>query len=219
MKKRPKDSGIYLITNIFNGKIYVGSSSSSVTERLRNHKNELKNNKHHNIVLQRAYNKYGEKNFIFEILELYPSNLCVGMEQYWMNLLDSFNRERGYNLKSVAGSSFGYKYTEEQRNNISLGIAKAGGRKNFKNPNYGKITSSSTKEAMIDTFIKTGVVKPIYLLSREGLVLKEFKTRRQLADHIKCDVSLIGLAVRNKIKTCKGYKVCYVENYKSQDND
>jgi group I intron endonuclease len=65
--------------------------------------------------LQRAVNKYGIENFTFEILEEYPKEFVVSMEQWWINMLDVCNRERGYNKKPVAGSSLGYKFTEEQK--------------------------------------------------------------------------------------------------------
>lgn len=89
-------SGIYKITNTVNGKIYVGSSKV-LEERWSRHVRELKQNIHHNIHLQRAWNKYGEENFSFDVLEVVESDLLV-KEQYWIDKLNP-----AYNIGSVGG--------------------------------------------------------------------------------------------------------------------
>ena len=91
-------SCIYTITNKVNGKIYVGKTNNFLY-RVSKHKYTLKNNIHINEHLQKAWNKYGEENFLFEILEEYPIKNLVSMEHYWCNLLDVFNYTRGYNIK------------------------------------------------------------------------------------------------------------------------
>lgn len=56
--------GIYKI--IINNKLYIGSSLD-IKNRIKQHKSDLKNNRHANPKLQNAYNKYHE--FKYEILE------------------------------------------------------------------------------------------------------------------------------------------------------
>lgn len=58
--------GVYKITNVVNGKYYVGSSFE-IEKRFWRHINELEKGVHHCIHLQRAWNKYGVDAFIFEI--------------------------------------------------------------------------------------------------------------------------------------------------------
>ena len=60
--------GIYRIKNLKNKKCYYGSSKN-IEKRWRTHSNNLKNGKHHNIHLQRSWDKYGEDNFVFELVE------------------------------------------------------------------------------------------------------------------------------------------------------
>ena len=60
--------GIYSITNTLNNKRYIGYSID-IQRRWATHKRDLKNNKHENDHLQKAYNKYGEDAFKFEIIE------------------------------------------------------------------------------------------------------------------------------------------------------
>ena len=59
--------GIYSITNIINNKKYIGQSVD-IKSRLRNHKWELRHNRHFNDHLQKSFNKYGEICFIFDIV-------------------------------------------------------------------------------------------------------------------------------------------------------
>ena len=59
---------IYKITNKENNKIYIGSSFN-IEKRKNAHFNALRNGKHHSIHLQRAYNNYGEKAFVFTVVK------------------------------------------------------------------------------------------------------------------------------------------------------
>jgi len=100
-------SGIYKIVCVVTGRFYVGSAVKLGQRRYR-HFNELRRNAHHNITLQRAFNKYGEESFTFEIIELVsPEDLLI-REQLWLDLLDPFG-DRGFNIASEAGSSLGLR--------------------------------------------------------------------------------------------------------------
>jgi group I intron endonuclease len=63
------------------------------------HKYTLRNNIHINEHLQRAFNKYGEEAFDFEILEECKEEYLYSQEHYWCNMLDVFNYNKGYNMK------------------------------------------------------------------------------------------------------------------------
>ena len=68
MPYKEKIHSIYKITNIINNKIYIGSAIDTYN-RFSKHKSQLNKNKHHNSYLQNSWNKYGEQNFKFEIIE------------------------------------------------------------------------------------------------------------------------------------------------------
>ena len=67
--KELKVSGIYCIENIINHKTYIGSSKN-IYQRLLKHFALLRHNKHQNPHLQSAWDKYGESNFRWFVLEL-----------------------------------------------------------------------------------------------------------------------------------------------------
>jgi group I intron endonuclease len=110
-----KKSGIYLIKNIINNKVYVGSAVN-IHKRWKEHKKHLKEGKHHSCHLQHAWDKHGEQNFKFEIIEEVsnPDHL-LSYEQVYLDYYKSYEEERGYNICKVAGSQLGMKRTEETR--------------------------------------------------------------------------------------------------------
>ena len=92
--------GIYRIRNLVNNKCYYGSAKK-INRRWSKHKSQLKNNRHENILLQRAWSKYGEKNFIFEVVEECDETLLLITEQKY---LDS-NPEYNISKKSSGGDN------------------------------------------------------------------------------------------------------------------
>jgi group I intron endonuclease len=82
--------GIYKIRNIINDKFYIGSAKD-IKRRWRRHKCGLRGNKHENLVLQRAWNKYGEENFVFEIVEICEMKELLELEQKYLDLKPQYN--------------------------------------------------------------------------------------------------------------------------------
>ena len=118
-------TGIYTITNIINNKIYVGSASIAFKHRKYRHFHNLKNNKHGNKYLQDAVNKYGIENFKFEILEECFPEFCISIEIFWTNILNTTNKNYGYNICYPKNGSFGIKHRPEtiiKLRNKQLGI-------------------------------------------------------------------------------------------------
>lgn len=61
--------GVYRCTNLITGHVYIGSSIGPCNKRKYAHVSQLNNNKHSNGHFQNAWNKYGEINFLWEVLE------------------------------------------------------------------------------------------------------------------------------------------------------
>ena len=113
------ESGIYIIENTINNKKYVGSAKN-IKKRWYQHKYTLNNNSHDNLYLQNAWNKYGENNFKFGVLEEVEPEKLIEKEQHYINLLNACNKIVGYNLAPTAGNTLGFKFSEESKLNMSL---------------------------------------------------------------------------------------------------
>jgi len=108
------ESAIYSIVNTVNGKMYIGSAVN-LRNRRRIHISQLRNNKHHSVLLQRAFDKYKEENFSFELIEyVTDKNNLIKREQVW---IDFFKPE--YNICKIANSKLGVSPSEETREKIS----------------------------------------------------------------------------------------------------
>ena len=93
--------GIYKIVNHINGKFYLGSSVN-IENRWSKHKSQLKNNRHENIYLQRAYNIHGISNFSIEVIELTLKECIKTIEQKYLDELKPWDNSIGYNLSKTA---------------------------------------------------------------------------------------------------------------------
>ncbi len=110
--------GIYKITNLINSKIYIGSSVH-ISNRKSGHFSHLRKNIHPNKHLQAAFNKYGEDNFVFEILEtLDDSEFLRLKEDQYIKKFDATNSKIGYNCKDNVINTY-IKFTKEHRENLS----------------------------------------------------------------------------------------------------
>ena len=98
-----KVEGVYLIRNTASGKVYVGSTEHLQT-RFIEHTYELRNQKHRNTYLQRAWNRDGAESFTYEILEPIPGAKRKALrlrEGYYIELHKSHLRGYGYNLCAI----------------------------------------------------------------------------------------------------------------------
>jgi group I intron endonuclease len=89
--------GIYIIKNIINNKVYIGQSVD-IYHRWIQHKADLRNEHHHNEHLQRAWNKYGEKNFEFAVLIECSESELNSLEKSFIVDYKSNDGHYGYNL-------------------------------------------------------------------------------------------------------------------------
>ncbi len=112
-----KSSGIYQFRNLVNNKVYIGSSNILGNRKFL-HLKDLRINDHPNNKFQNAFNKYGEDNFIFEILELCTKEELIIREQFYLDTLQPFD-DNGYNILKIAKNSLGFKHSEETKNKIS----------------------------------------------------------------------------------------------------
>ena len=155
--------GVYSIINKTNGCVYIGSTAKSIRRRWDLHRSMLKRGVHYNIHLQRAWDKYGEDAFEFLILEEMANKEEVTKhEQTWLDL----HRMDGdvYNIAMyVTATTLGYKFTDEQKQDISERLA-------IYHPMRGKHFSAQVKQNMKEGIRKHG---PSFLGRRHTEETKE----------------------------------------------
>lgn len=162
-------SGIYLLHNSVNGKQYVGSGTD-LSNRLATYyyPSRLTDNRH----ISNSILKYGHDSFSVVILEIIgPTNLVsksaiLNKEQHYLDLYKPI-----LNLNPTAGSSLGFKHSEESKRLIAesrtgqllseatklkLGVLFSGEL----NPFWNKIHSEETLAKMSE--LKLGELNPMF---------------------------------------------------------
>lgn len=157
---------IYKITNLINGRFYVGQDKY-------NNPNYYGSGK----ILKQAINKYGKENFIKEILEYCSSKEHLNeREVYWINFLNARERGVGYNITKggLGGDTFtGNPDSDKTRKKISNSKK---GRKGviFTEEAKRKISEGNKgKEISIDVREKTSITMKKLMNSEAGTILKE----------------------------------------------
>lgn len=105
-------SYVYGIFNIHTNKRYVGSTTN-YTNRKADHLYRLRKNSHYSSDMQKDYNEFGEKSFVFFKIEevLTFDNLeLFEREQFW---IDQYKPE--YNINDKAGNTFTNKARDKSR--------------------------------------------------------------------------------------------------------
>lgn len=209
--------GIYCIENIIDGKKYIGQAKG-IKARWMHHKSELRNNSHHNNYLQNAWNKYGENNFIFNILEQCDCSKLDERECYYIDMYNTTNRAFGYNLKTGGQNGgccwaddartrhsqkfIGHAVSEESRRKISKNHADISGANN---PMYGKTHTQETKNKIstINKGRKSAKrnCAPVYCVEMN----KVFIDATEAAKELNIDGSAILKVCRGERQTCGGY--------------
>lgn len=196
-----KEHIIYMITNKTNNKCYIGSAVNG-RKRKNDHINLLRNGKHYNDYLQKAFNKYGEEKFEFKTLQIInDKNNLISQEQYWM---DVFRPE--YNIAPKAGSTLGVKCTEEarQKNRES--------NSGEKNAMWGKHHSKKTRDK-ISLSLKGKPGRKHTDETKEKISKKN--KGRKLSEQTKINISRsrLGKGVRGVIQYDKLYN--FISEYHS----
>jgi hypothetical protein len=179
-------SGIYLWRNKINGKFYIGSSVN-LSKRFKNYFNEsyltrLKNY----MIIYKALLVYDYDNFTLEILEHCESSVLLEREQYYIDLL-----KPNYNILKIAGSSLGYKHTEEVLLKMKNRIASLEARQKMSDKNHKR--------------------QPVIVLDNETGISTKFNTMKEAGLFLNTSVTMVGIYLKNN-KLFKGRYSLVKEN-------
>lgn len=104
---------VYKITNLINGKIYIGQTINSIEKRFYYHCYDNRSNS----AIHKAIKKYGKQNFIIEEIDKAACRFGLNYkERFWILTLNSLDKSVGYNLKS--GGDCGGSPNKEIRQKI-----------------------------------------------------------------------------------------------------
>lgn len=102
---------IYIIKNTVNSKVYIGQTRVSVEQRWKEH---LRHAQYGSQIINKAMKKYGVDKFYIETLEICTLDVLDYREMYYIDLYDSTNKSKGYNI-SIGGNTPRFK-----RKNLSI---------------------------------------------------------------------------------------------------
>lgn len=193
-------TGVYQIISKIDNKRYIGSTKSSFHSRKTKHLGALAKNNHFNSHLQRAYNKYGINNFLFEVLEICSKSECVARESFLIDKYKSYDRKYGYNNMPVAPYKHGFKH----RDDVILEKSKA------------KIRKASTLTAFESD--ERGLPTPINVYDLDGNFIKTFNSQRDACMELNMSISHLCTFLRGRKLKVKDYIVLYANDTLSEDD-
>ena len=133
---------IYKITNLINGKVYIGQTIQGLKQRWKQHKNH---SKYHDFLLYRAMKKYGNNNFKIEQIDVaYSKEQLDAKESYWIEKYNCLS-PNGYNC--LSGPTGTPKVCEITRKKLSKAS-----KRMWKNPEYRKKISKALKGKKLGDF-------------------------------------------------------------------
>ena len=206
-------SGIYMIVNKITKDYYIGSASTNrFFARFSNHLIYFRGSK----IVKLAVKKYDLKNFAFIILELYPHVVTKENNKELLDLEDKYLKLLlpNYNILTEAGSSFGYKHTEVDRQKMQYLYSEAR-RERIGSLNRGKKLSPETIEkirekalnrpAMSDDTKKKCIAhtRPVILYNLNDTIYGEYSTILDAAKSINCNEKTIRRALKTEKKLVK----------------
>lgn len=181
---------IYKITNIINGKIYIGQTQKTIEERFQRHKEVAF--KHPNRYLYNAMNHYGYKNFKIEEIEECSNDKLDEKEKYWISYYNSTNPNIGYNLTDGGGGGNTWKLNPHKLKTGEL-IRKAHLGERYipitKEDLQADIQNGLTSQEMIEKYHTNLVTLSNRIKSFFGKTLKEIRPTKNSGQFQKKNIN------------------------------
>lgn len=227
---------IYLITNTINGYNYVGQTTQTLNERLKEHIKSSNNPKDNNY-FHNSIHKYGKENFIINLIKEVDDSLLNEEEIKEIEYRKSIGQAQ-YNIAGGGyNSPFKYK-SEEERHQIAMKTVNTKNSKSDKekeefkikfsklmsgegNGMYGKHHSDETKNKLKESYTEERLelyrqnnlgknnpaAKKVIIYFEDGTT-KIFDTRKECSEYLGYKDSY--LVFDKKIKTKNNCIVKYI---------
>jgi group I intron endonuclease len=206
-------SGVYMIINKTTKDYYIGSASTNrFYTRFSNHVIHFRGSK----IVKLAIKKYDLRNFAFVILDLYPNVVTRENNKELLDLEDSYLKRLvpNYNILTEAGSSFGYKHTEIDRQKMKDVYTDAR-REMIGSLNRGKKFSPETIEKLRQKALARPPMsektkekcitntRPVVLYNLDRTVYGKYSTILEASKAINCNEKTIRRALQTEKKFVK----------------
>jgi group I intron endonuclease len=203
-------TGIYVITNDIDARVYIGSATS-FKQRYAVHKKKITHNEGCNPKLKNFANKYGIEHLTFSAVHACEKEDLLKMEQLYLDIFQPFD-DNGFNIARKAGSPIGYKHTQEAKDKMK---GRTGLKwdeehlKYFSEIKKGKKMKDSAKAKLREHYAEQ--TKPVMVYNRNGFI-SEYPSAMEASIQMNIPKMLIKNSLHNKSKTVKGYVFIYKEN-------
>lgn len=203
-------SGVYMIINKTTKDYYIGSASTNrFYTRFSNHVIHFRGSK----IVKLAIKKYDLRNFAFVILDLYHNVVAKENNKELLDLEDSYLKRLvpNYNILTEAGSSFGYKHTEIDRQKMK-DIYTDARREMIGSLNRGKKFSPETIEKLRQKALARPPMsektkekcitntRPVVLYNLDRTVYGKYSTILEASKAISCNEKTIRRALQTEKK-------------------
>lgn len=214
-----------------NGHCYVGQTTKLIQQRFNEHRLVAKNGGSN--ALSYAIRKYGEENFIIELIERCDSQVLNERETHWIAELNTAFGV-GYNMTSGGGQCL---VTDEVKQKISR--ANRGRLAGEKNPFYGKTHTPEAiekiraanigrtpspesiekqKKSMIDSGALAKRSVPVSQFTFKGELVKEYPSIHEASRQVRGDSSIVSM-IHNCCNGKQKQTVGFVFRYKGDAFD
>jgi len=200
--------GIYKITNLINGKVYIGQTIN-YGKRLRAHKSKLKAGKHHNEHLQRAWDLQEGENFSFEALIECSVSEIDALEIAKIKEYDSINL--GYNM--IDGGQKFRNFSVELKRKMSESLK---GRK-FSDAHKKRISESQKGKTIrpesIDKARATAKKNKKHIGDKNPNALISDKVAKQIILELHANLPVSFLVLKYGVSQDTVYNLMYNKTY------